>query len=1095
MKRILLTLIMLLSVGLGTAVAQNIIRGRILDEKGQGLPGAGISVKGSPTVGTVTDLDGNFELAAPAGSTLVVQSIGYSSVEIAPGATTTLTLRPAAKELSGAVVTALGIRREKREISYAATTVTSEELNQGNQVSALSSLQGKTAGVNITSSTGGPGGSTRVVLRGEKSIGGGNNALIVVDGVPINNGSRTTGRISAGTETFLENVDFGNRGNDINPEDIESITVLKGPAAAALYGSAGANGAVMITTKSGRSRTRGGRARTEVSYNTSYTLSNILRYPEFQTKYGQGNKEFGADKVTPEGIPDDRRENFSWGLPFDGEMRPWGQVINGKQQFKPYSDAGNNLKEFFNTGRTWENNLAFGGATEKSSYYLSLNTLNNKGVTPNTFFDKYSIRFNGSSELSNNVYTSINVNYMNIYSRVEEQGQGNGATWDNVLQTPRDIHLRPGRDYNGDIFNSQSVKDSSGVERYGYWNNFALNPFWIADNFDNRGRTDRVLGNAIIGYRKGKFNIFNRLGADVVADRQTFKTPAFNAVPFEDESAQTPFSYTYLSSYPTKFNAGFREVNINTRNLYNDLIAQYITRLSEDINLNVLLGNSIIANRGTVLEADIDPNTNGLVVPNFYSFTNATNPVLTNNSTTGDFTVGLYGQVRTDYKNALFLDITGRNDWSSTLAPGNRSFFYPSVGLSWVITETFKNMSWTESLVSFAKLRTSYASVGKGASAYQNNDPAFLRGEVTTGFSTINFPFNNGVTTVPGFSRQFRLGNESLRPERTNAYEAGLELGLLRNRISFEVTYYNNESIDQIVSVPIAPSSGYTSRVVNLGDMTNKGIELASRLTLVRSANNGFRWDAYGTYTKNKNMVTRLPEGTTRISLGGASGAAAYAAVGLPYGAFFATDLLRTSTGQVVVDSATGQPKLDPNQVYRGTFQPKFVASWGTTLSFKGLSLNVLFDTKQGGVFFSGTKDLMDFVGTAPETENRDHYVFPNSVYENYAGAYVTNNEKFSPYYYYSTVIPDGQHFVDASYVKLREASLNYTVPQSIAEKTPFGNLTIGIYGSNLFIWTAEDNKYVDPETNTAGATNLQGFEFRARPSLRNYGFRLGITF
>jgi TonB-dependent SusC/RagA subfamily outer membrane receptor len=288
-------------------------------------------------------------------------------------------MKTAAKELSGAVVTALAIRREKRELGYSATTVSSDELNQGNNVSALSALQGKTAGINITSTTGGPGGSTRVVLRGEKSIGGGNNALIVVDGVPVNNGSRTAGRVSNGTETFLENVDFGNRGNDINPEDIESITVLKGPAAAALYGSQGANGAVMITTKSGRSRARTGRSRTEVTYATSYTLSNVLRYPELQTKYGQGNRY--------EGIADDRRENFSWGDSLTGELRPWGQVINGQQQVKPYSYVKNNIRDFYETGKTWENNVSFGGASDKSSFYLSLNSLNNKSISPNTFFD------------------------------------------------------------------------------------------------------------------------------------------------------------------------------------------------------------------------------------------------------------------------------------------------------------------------------------------------------------------------------------------------------------------------------------------------------------------------------------------------------------------------------------------------------------------------------------------------------------------------------------------------------------------------------------------------------------------------------------
>jgi hypothetical protein len=242
-------------------------------------------------------------------------------------------------------------------------------------------------------------------------------------------------------------------------------------------------------------------------------------------------------------------------------------------------------------------------------------------------------------------------------------------------------------------------------------------------------------------------------------------------------------------------------------------------------------------------------------------------------------------------------------------------------------------------------------------------------------------------------------------------------------------------------------------------------------------------------------MVTRLPEGTSRLILGGASGSSAYAAVGQPYGAYYNTDLAKTPDGRVIVDSATGNPTLDANLVYGGTFQPNFQASWGTTLSYKGLSFNILFDTKQGGKFFSGTKDLMDFVGTAKETESRNEQVFPNSVYQNAAGEYVTNTQTYVPYDYYTDIIPAGQHMVDASYVKLREASLSYAVPKKLVDKTPFGNLTVGIFGNNLFIWTAKDNKYVDPEVNTGGASNLQGFDFRSRPSLRNYGIRLNVTF
>ncbi|HEY0108841.1 MAG TPA: TonB-dependent receptor plug domain-containing protein, partial [Fibrella sp.] len=372
MNRLLLLLLLTLTLGAGTAAAQGrLIRGRVVDETGIGFPSAGITVRGTQT-GTTTDLDGNFQLSVPEGSTtLSIQALGYSSQDATISDNMVIRLQRSSTELTGAVVTAQAIRREKRELGYSATTLSSDEINAGNQTSALSSLSGKVAGANVTSSTGGPGGSTRVVLRGEKTIGGSNNALIVIDGVIVNNGNRLLGR------SGLSEIDYGNRGNDVNPEDIENITVLRGPAAAALYGSAGANGAIMITTKSGRNAKKGP-GKTEITYNTSYTLNDILKYPELQNRYGQGNQYRGN-------VADDRRENFSWGYEFDGKLRPWGQEVNGQTLVKPYVAQPNNIREFFNTGKTWENNVSLAGANDNNTYYLSLNSLNNTGVTPGTF--------------------------------------------------------------------------------------------------------------------------------------------------------------------------------------------------------------------------------------------------------------------------------------------------------------------------------------------------------------------------------------------------------------------------------------------------------------------------------------------------------------------------------------------------------------------------------------------------------------------------------------------------------------------------------------------------------------------------------------
>ncbi len=1074
MRKIMLLLVCIIitTTGLYAQDDENrTITGMVKDEAGIGLPGVTINVKGT-TIGTVTDVDGNYTLRNVPGTatTLVFKYVGYTTREVPiTGDVVNTTMSVSAQQLQGVVVTALAVQREKREIGYSATTLDNEDLNAGNSSSALTAIQGKTAGLNITSTTGGPGGSTRVVMRGEKSLTGNNNALIVVDGVIVNNNTRLRDNTDS-----REQVDFGNMGNDIPPEDIASITVLKGPAAAALYGAIGANGAIMITTKKGRKHT--GPSKAEITYQTNYTFHSVLKLPEFQNKYGEGNVY---------DVPHDRRENFSWGEPFNDQVLPWGQEINGKQKVKPYSAQPDNVRNFFNIGKTWENNLSISGGGESSTYYLSLNTMNNTGVIPNNYYDKYSVRFNGSTDLSNKFYSSVNINYLNVSSRAESQGQATGSVYDNVLQTPRDIPLWELKDYKTDIFSSMETVDEDGVPRYGYYGAYTLNPYWVADNFDNRNYTDRVLGAVTLGFRPdSSWNIYNRFGGDISAQRSTFKSPKYDVAPFD------PFydglNHTLLG--------GYRENTSNSLYLYNDLIGQYNTRLSRKLGLSALLGQNVTLRRTMANVVEIDPETNGLVIPGFYNLSNANGPVNTSNDLVESRLVGVYASAQFDYMRALFLELTARNDWTSTLAAGNNSFFYPSANLSWVFTETFKNKDFTRKAVNYGKLRASIASVGNGAAAYANNNPGYIRSLIETNFGTIQFPIQYPSGSVPGYTLENGLGQPDLKPERTTSWEIGAELSFLNDRISADLTYYQSLSTDEIILVPLPPSTGYTSIPVNLGDVQNKGVELALRGTPVVTAS-GFRWDIFGTYTKNVNEVTKLANGVDRVVLGGVSGMSIAAAVGKPYGAFYATDLQTDPEGHVVVDPGTGLPRLTSTAVYKGTFQPRFIASWGTTLKYKGFTLNVLFDTKQGGVFYSRTKDIMDFVGTAKETENREEQIFPNSVTVDDQGNYIANTTKYVPYQYYTSVIPSGQQIIDASYVKLREASLYYTLPAKWFNHSPFGSFTVGLYGNNLFLWTAAENKYVDPEVNSGGSSNEQGFDFTASPSLRNYGMSLRLTF
>jgi len=1055
---------MVLLIGLQAVIAQTgSIRGKIVDDKGDPIPGATIRVKGT-NKGAVTDLNGNFRLNVEDGAALTISAIGMKPTEKSAQDGMSVKLVTDQQSLRETVVTAQAIRREKASLGYATTTLNNNDLNAGNNTSALGALSGKVSGVNVTSSTGGPGGSTRVVIRGEKSIGGNNNALIVIDGIPVNNGNRLR-------PNNLKQVDFGNRGNDVNPDDIESISVLKGAAATALYGSEGANGAIMITTKSGKSKTKAGK--NEVAFTTGYTWSDILKYPTFQNQYGQGDLN---------GLPDDRRENFSWGLPFDGELRPWGQIINGNQKVKRYEAQENNVKDFFNIGKAWENNLSLSGGTEKGNYFVGLNTLNSKGVTPNTFLDKYSIRLNANHDFTNNLFSSINVNYINGSSRVDQGGQGEGSVWNNVLQQPRDIPIGNLKDLE-DPFNSMDMVDTAtGVRRYGYYGAYSENPYWVAKNFDNRNKYDRLIGQTTLGYRLGSHaTISNRFGGEILSDRIYLKSPKLNTVSYEE----------LWSGSPKSLNGGYFESTDNFTSYFNDLMLSLNYQIDK-LGISAVVGHSVSSRTTNFVSAEVDPITNGLVIENFYNFGNAKSKLAAENTLTRNNKVGLYATVNFDFNKIFFLEMTGRNDWSSTLDKANRSYFYPSISASWLFSQHLSDAG--KKIMNYGKLRANISSVGNDAAAYQNNNPGYVSTEVTSGFGSNIFPFND----VPGFSYQNRIGNTALKPERQIGKEIGIDLAFFEDRISFDFTVYSNKTKDQILAVPTPSSTGFSSRVINAGTIKNTGIELGARFSPVKRK--GLRWDLFGTYTRNKNEVLDLPNGVDQIIIGGFSGMSIVAAVGKPFGTFYAVDLLKDANGNQVIDSTTGAPRSTTAPVYLGSYQPKFMASWGTALTVKGLSLNVLFDTKQGGYFYSRTKDILEFVGVAASTtlNDRQPFLWDNSVYENSDGDYVTNtNIKTDVYNYYTAanVKPVAQDLVKAGYVKLREVSLGYKLPSKWFSKTFIGSGNFSLFGNNLFIWTNKGNDYVDPEVNSGGASNEQGFDFSARPSIRSYGFRLGLTF
>lgn len=1076
MKRVLLLFVLLLAVAVPVFAQTHSVTGKILDEKGQGFPGAGITVRGMQ-IGTVTDVNGDFMLEVPDGdNAFIIQAVGYTTrIAREEDGTVVAKLVRMSKELEGTVVTAQALRREKRELGYNATTLNNDEITSANNYSALSSLAGKVAGINVTSSTGGPGGSTRVVARGEKSILKDNNMLIVVNGVISNNYDRLQ------DPTGLAQVDFGNSANDIDPDEIETMNVLPGPAASVLYGAAGANGAIMITTKAGKHNVSGKPSKMEVTYKATYMQSDVLKIPDMQHQFGQGN--------IYNGVVDDRRENFSWGYKFDGAMRPWGQAIDGKQLVKPYLDQPNNVKNFYNRGKDLNNFVSVAGGTDKSTYFLSLNSVNTSGVIPNTFYNKYSVRFNGTTQLTNNFYSGVNINYLNTYSRAETGGQGAGSVTDNLLQTPRDIPLWELADY-GNKYYSQQYTDTAGVERYGQYGAYTKNPYWAAKNYDNRNKSDRVLGDFKVGYKKGEFNVFNRTGIDVTSDRSSYKTPNLDGQPVD------PF-YAGLNSFSA---GGYAESKYNGFRLYNDLIANFNHQLSRNFGMNAILGHNVSIKTDESLSATIDPGTNGLVIPNFYNFSNNVGPISAANSMTRQRSFALYADFMFNYQRELFLEVTGRNDWSSTLPDGRNSYFYPGANASWVFTERLQSGTFKEKVLNYGKVRFGAGGVGNSPTPYANNSAGFTQSAIRSGFGSVIPPVNG----VPAYQVQNVFGNNNLKPEQTHEMEIGTDLSFFRDRIAASFTYYNILTRNLITMVPTAPSSGFTSNYVNVGDITNRGIEVSLRGTPI-STRYGLKWDLFGTYTRNRNNVVSLNGNVDHVVLGGYDGMNVVAAVGRPFGTFYAADIqyvMHNGKFAVLVDQATGLPIATKNPIYAGSYQPKFQASWGTDLSYKGLKLHALFTTKQGSQFYSRNKMVMDFTGTSEATtvNNREKYVWANSVYQ-VANTNIlqTNTTKFSPYTYYTTTeqqsLP-GQGIVNGSYVRLQELALSYKIPQKYYQRSPFGGLEAGLFGTNLFLWTAESNKYDDPEATSSGATgNAQGFNYTARPSVRNYGFFVKVNF
>lgn len=1071
MKRLSIVLTLLLFT-VGFAMAQRTVKGTVTDDRGEPLIGASILVK-STSSGTATDVDGAYSLTVPeGGNTLIISYTGYETLEVAIGASSTIdiTLNEGIS-LEEVVVTALGVSRNARETVYANQTVGSEDLLSVTNKNTLEALRGKTAGVRLSTGSGSVGASTRIVLRGESSLTGNNNALIVIDGIPIDNQS-TAGGDESSTAGY---ADHGNRFNDVNPDDIESVTILKGPSATSLYGSRGASGVVLIKTKRGSSTGRSMR----VDVNSSYSTETAYILLKRQDRFGQGydNSHF------------DSGENWSWGPAFDGVVRPWTSPVDTdgdgalESLTRPYSVVPNQLQEFFNRGNTTTNSIAFSGGTNGFTYRLSYSNLNQNGILQNTYYKRNTLSFSASAKLSERLSSDFSVSYANTNQNTAQEGsrafEGNNA-YSMAVQSPINIPFGELRDYKNPYHDIN-----------GYWGSYSsVNPYFILNEYGNEGNINNFLGNASLRYNVAKgLDLVGRFGTNLVSTQIETWTPPINPAPqlvWTDDLV--------LTSRETKQALVGNYTNFSQQNLNMDFTAQaeYKRELSSNFTFDASAGVNLFQRQTQFLEGSTN---GGLVVPGWYNLSNSNLAAISNQNLTKYRIFGVLGNARLGYKNFAFLEYSARNDWSSTLPAANNSFFYNALGLSVVVTDLLGLEN--SKVLNFAKFRASYGTSGKDAGLYllsstYSGNPTIAN----LGDFSIFFPFND----VPGFTTGNSIGNPDLKPELTTTFEIGADLGMFNDRLNIAYTYYSADHSDQIVQISLPRSTGFTQTVSNIGRMTNKGHELTVGFKPIPGLVRGLDWEIFGTYAKNVNRVEKITDEISELIIGGpfTPGVTLVAKEGLPFGTFKALAPLTNDDGQVIVDPNTGFPLYTSEEQYFGSFQPDFIAGFGTNIGYKGFRFNILFDLKQGGNFVSQTKSFGEFNGTTLNTAiyNREEYIFPNSVIANADGTFTPNDIPITEQAYFTEYdLAASNYIIDASFLKLREIGLSYQLPKKWLGEH-IADASLSVFGKNLRFWLPDENAYADPEINGPALNgNANGIETTQTPTAKSYGVNLKLSF
>ncbi|MBC7399702.1 MAG: SusC/RagA family TonB-linked outer membrane protein [Mucilaginibacter sp.] len=1036
MKQSLLIIFLLFALGTTNVSAQNkTVKGTVIGaDDGQSIPGVSVTIQGTG-VGTQTDVQGGYSIKVPAGAqSLTFSYVGYASQTVVVGSQSVINIKLVqdSKALNEVVVTALGIERDKRSLNYSVQEIKGSQLSNRGEPNLLNLLQGKVAGVQITGASGSAGASTNINIRGIHSFTGGNQPLFVVDGVPISNDVDRTNGGSLGTNGDNQP---SNRALDINPDNIESVNVLKGAAAAALYGSRASNGVIVVTTKKGGNANK----KAEVTFSSTYETQKVYGIPELQTDYGQGT--LGAYVST---------SGNSWGPKFGSTPSTLNGLITAAGATVPYQLYANNIKDFFKTGSLLANTVNISNGDKDKNFSVSIANTRQSGILPNTDLNRTNVQFNMNTVLANKLRAGASI----AYSNTANKGVlgGNGSSTIGSLFVPRSYDLQglPYKDANG-----KNVFFAPGVD----------NPYFDAYENPLKSNVDRLIGNINVNYDVLPWlNISYRIGMDTYFDRRKQI--------FAISSARVPAGQVLEDNfYRSEVNSDLI-VRASKKNLFLD-----------NLNASVLVGQNINQRKfqNTTLQGD------NLTIPGFYNASNAT--VFTNGSGETNNTrrlLGVYGQLSVDYNSYLFLELTGRQDQSSTLPVGNNTYFYPAASLGFVFTDAFKINS---SILSYGKLRASIAKVGKDADPYLLNS-VYVTAGYGNNVALVTFPLNG----VSGFTTSSRIGSNTLTPEFTTSYEFGTNLGLFHNALTIDFTYFNSKSKNQIIDVAIPTSTGYNTFTTNVGQLNNSGFEALISGTPVQNRN--FKWDVSLNYTRTRNKVIAIAPGITSFPIPGSKFTGTIPSINLnePYGIILGNKNPTSPDGQFIINPATGTfaPALAGQKIANPN--PDYLAGITNTFNYKGLVLSFLFDTQQGGDIVSFSAATYRGRGLLKmEAIDREQPRILPGVIQQADGTFKPNNIQIAAQTYWQSFGTQTDVSVfDATTYRLRELSLGYTIPKSMLGRLPFGNITFSLIGRNLFY--KAPNSPIDPEVNTAGASNIRGLELQSAPNSRSYGFNLRFT-